>query len=85
MNRDDVIRMVREVGFKPEFFSPEGIDKWEHFAQLVAAAEREACAKLVFNSPPSDEYESPLQAVYDAIRQSPVQAIYDAKRARSEE
>ncbi len=46
MNRDDVIRMVREVGFKPEFFSPEGIDMWEHFAQLIAAHEREACAKV---------------------------------------
>ncbi len=31
-------------------------------------AEREACAELVFNSPPSDEYESPLRAVYNAIR-----------------
>lgn len=32
------------------------------------AAEREACAELVYNSPPSDEYESPLKAVYEAIR-----------------
>ena len=31
-------------------------------------AERKACAELVYNSPPSDEYESPLKAVYDAIR-----------------
>ena len=31
-------------------------------------AEREACAELVFNSPPSDEYESPLRSVYNAIR-----------------
>jgi hypothetical protein len=31
-------------------------------------AEREACSELVYNSPPSDEYESPLKAVYDAIR-----------------
>jgi hypothetical protein len=46
MNRDDVIRMARAAGFKPEFFSPEGIDMWEHFAQLVAAKEREACAKI---------------------------------------
>ena len=30
--------------------------------------EREACANLVFHSPPSDEYESPLGAVYNAIR-----------------
>jgi hypothetical protein len=47
MDRDDVIRMVREVGFKPEFFSPEGIDKFGHFAALVAAKEREACAATV--------------------------------------
>ena len=46
MNRDDVLRMVRAVGFKPEFFSPEGIEMWGHFAQLVAAAEREACAAI---------------------------------------
>jgi hypothetical protein len=45
MNRDDIIRMAREAGFKPEFFSPEGIDMWERFGQLVAAAEREACAE----------------------------------------
>ena len=30
--------------------------------------ERAACAELVFNSPPSDEYESPLMGVYKAIR-----------------
>jgi hypothetical protein len=35
---------------------------------LAAALEREACAELVYNSPPSDEYESPLKAVYNAIR-----------------
>jgi hypothetical protein len=35
--------------------------------QLILA-ERKACADLVYNSPPSDEYESPLKAVYDAIR-----------------
>jgi hypothetical protein len=40
----------------------------EKFAELIAAAEREACAKLVFKSPPSDEYEPPLLAVYNAIR-----------------
>ena len=38
------------------------------FAELVRADEREACAELVYNSPPSDEYESQLKAVYDAIR-----------------
>ena len=43
MNREDIIRMAREAGLigKPTF--TEGL---EHFATLVASAEREACAKL---------------------------------------
>lgn len=61
MTRDDVIRMAREAG----------IDAWwdsgnecredlqahlEHFAGLVAATEREACAEI------ADEYEYQLVA-----------------------
>ena len=46
MNRDDVIRMAREAG------ESEGMAEFvfhpviEHFAKLVAAAEREECAKV---------------------------------------
>ena len=47
MNRDDIIRMAREVG------GVENVTVWlfdeielERFAALVAAAEREACAKV---------------------------------------
>jgi hypothetical protein len=43
-------------------------DEIERLVELIRADEREACAALVFNSPPSDEYESPLRAVYNAIR-----------------
>ena len=43
-------------------------DHWTEYERNIAAAEREACAELVYNSPPSDEYESPLKAVYDAIK-----------------
>ena len=51
MNRDDIIRMAREAGLCDE----DGRDSdsivitsyLEHFAKLVAAAEREACAKVV--------------------------------------
>ncbi len=55
MNREDIIRMAREAGCKP-FRSPEHWDDvqvfatpdvLERFAALVAAAEREACAKVV--------------------------------------
>jgi hypothetical protein len=63
MNRDDVIRMVREVGFKPEFFSPEGIDKWEHFAQLVAAAEREKVAQMFDGAVWSYDYREIAAAI----------------------
>ena len=40
---------------------------WEGWNAGVKT-EREACANLVFDSPPSDEYESPLMAVYIAIK-----------------
>jgi hypothetical protein len=68
MNREDIIRMYKEAnGWSPKGFDIT-VDELERFAELVAATEREACANLVFHSPPSDEYESPLKAVYDAIR-----------------
>ena len=47
MTQEDVIRMLREAGFSVEW--PSLINKlnvdFERFAYLVAAAEREACAK----------------------------------------
>lgn len=44
MNREDIIRMAHEAGLLP---NPEVyIEDLERFAALVAAAEREACAKL---------------------------------------
>jgi hypothetical protein len=51
VNKDDIIRIAREAGI--EFYpSPVNdvrlclVNNLEHFAALVAAAEREACAKL---------------------------------------
>ena len=56
MNRDDIIRMAKEAGFNQILVTTTGTDVWIddgfyveelwHFADLVAAAEREACAKL---------------------------------------
>jgi hypothetical protein len=47
MTRDDVIRMAREAGFQEYLMrvyrAEEGV---HHFAAVVAAAEREACAKV---------------------------------------
>ena len=44
MNREDIIRMAREAGFTEGDISlfPDLI---AHFAALIAATEREACAK----------------------------------------
>ena len=50
MNREDIIRMAREVGI---FTGGHPMNPWsvypsdlERFAELVRAAEREACAKV---------------------------------------
>lgn len=52
MNRDDIIRMAREAGFRigggrdgPDDVLGTGYNL-ERFAALVAAAERDACAKV---------------------------------------
>lgn len=50
MNSDEIIRMAREAVFNIEhgfLMRVTGIDEdLERFANLIAAAEREACAKL---------------------------------------
>ncbi len=51
MNRDDIIRMAREAGYQPldraDFANSLEEAFFVRFANLVAAAEREACAKVV--------------------------------------
>lgn len=48
MKREDVIRIAKEV-YAPHVFSEHGLVLLERFATLVAAAEREACAKVCDN------------------------------------
>ena len=48
MTRDDIIRMAREAGV-PDSWDLNWFDPYyERFANLIAAAEREACAALCF-------------------------------------
>ena len=49
MTRDDIIRMAREAGIDWHQHWDIGADtnRLERFAELVAAAEREACARMV--------------------------------------
>ena len=69
MNREDVIRWMQEVGAKESNPTPqtyEGfVDIFQHFAALVAAAEREACCKIVYGLCESD---NSAQRTVDAIR-----------------
>jgi hypothetical protein len=49
MTRDDIIRMAREAGLAsyPGWVTDgEGLENLERFAALIAAAEREECAKV---------------------------------------
>ena len=47
MTRDDIIRMAREAGWHDGLLAVTfTVPLLERFAALVAAAEREACAKL---------------------------------------
>ena len=45
MNRDDIVYMAREAGFLVP--AKAWVMKFERFAALVAAAEREECAILM--------------------------------------
>lgn len=46
MTREDIIKMARQSGFADGIAEFIGLSAFDKFAQLVAAAEREACAKV---------------------------------------
>ena len=76
MNRDDIIRMAREAGMPPvEITSDKPVlypvpDAIQRFAALVAAAEREACAKVCEDEDvaPTDDAVGVQQCIAAAIR-----------------
>lgn len=49
MNREDIIKLARQVGYP--IHHPEWQKATEEFAALVAAAEREAIAKMIEDAP----------------------------------
>lgn len=66
MNKEDIIRMAREVGLNVEkgyLLRITGIDEdLERFAALVASAEREACIDLVAMYGGSVDLEAAIRA-----------------------
>ncbi len=61
MNRDDIIRMAREaqIGDNHGYVIQNELEHLERFATLVAAAEREECAKLVDEEMADYRYGTP--------------------------
>ena len=75
MTRDEIIRMAREAGFPFTKYGTLECDEdgeidademFERFAALVAAAEREACAKVCEKI--SDEYDENEGLKYAELR-----------------
>ena len=78
MTRDDIIRMAREAGFNVDEKGAinDGIetaadfsDELERFAALVAAAEREACAKVC------QEEIDRVKPLYSVVAENAMKAI----------
>ena len=64
MTRDDIIRMAREAGLLDNGIlrgAIDSLDRVTHFAALVLAAEREACAKFLIDLYESDGYYHPAE------------------------
>ena len=81
MTRDDIIRMAREAGFQTDMF---GLGIWDSsefnkFAELVATAEREACAKVCDELAADAAKEQDFHALFAA------ESCADAIRARGQE
>jgi len=77
MTRDDIIKMAREAKLPYEYDTGRVVHlkELERFAELVAAAEREACAK-VYNTP----QEFVLTQTNVGIGERGMQAYEEAKK-----
>ncbi len=78
MTKDDIIRMAREAGYNPEdggVFKFDDFDL-ERFAALVAAAEREACAKVCENI---GDYDENVDEYYSDIYATAIRARGETK------
>lgn len=55
MTRDDIINMAREAGTTGKDQVWFTLAELERFAALVAACEREVCAKIAWNHEPNED------------------------------
>ena len=69
MDRDDIIRMAREAGKVRPGVEYMPLEVFERFAHLVAAAEREACAKVLDEMAAKDTLSNYYKVAALAIRE----------------
>ena len=67
MNRDDIVRMAQQTGW--DFGWEMTVEQVCEFAALVAAAEREACAKLLDEMAAADKLSNYYQVAALRIRE----------------
>ena len=79
MTQDEIIEMARKVGLVIDG-NQSGFDDLEAFAKLVAAKEREACAKVCDELPAPDFYTDACAGMWDIT----TLRCGDAIRARGE-
>lgn len=68
MKREDIAKMAADAGFITLSIFDEFIDKFEVFANKVAAAEREACAKVCDELAAKDKLSNYYAVAAKAIR-----------------
>ena len=67
MTQDEIIRMAQTCGFSREDHHAI-YDMLVRFAELVAAAEREACAKVMDNMAKQDKHSNYYKVAAKSIR-----------------
>lgn len=68
MKREDIAKMAADAGFLTLSIFDEFIDKFEVFANKVAAVEREACAKVCDELAAKDKLSNYYAVAARAIR-----------------
>ena len=70
MTRDDIMRMARETDcLDDQHYGSVWADKLDRFANLIAAAEREECAKVLDEMAAADKLSNYYQVAALRIRE----------------
>ena len=68
MTQDEIIRMAQTCGFNPYSYMGSNFGMLVRFAELVAAAEKEECAKVMDDMAAQDKHSNYYKVAAKAIR-----------------